>query len=157
MAKGLSSGYLPISAVGVAGHIVEALRSVSGQFIHGYTYSGHPTAAAVALANIGIIEREGLVQRTAAETGPYLAAKMAELSQHPLVGEARSIGLLGAVEIVARKRTNQRFGGAEGKAGPLVRDLCIRHGLMVRAVRDSIVMSPPLQPPANPPSPYGGG
>jgi len=144
MAKGLSSGYLPISAVGVAGHIVEALRSVSGQFIHGYTYSGHPTAAAVALANIGIIEREGLVQRTATETGPYLAAKMAELSRHPLVGEARSIGLLGAVEIVARKGTNQRFGGAEGKAGPVVRDLCIRHGLMVRAVRDSIVMSPPL-------------
>jgi len=61
-----------------------------------------------------------------------------------LVGEARSIGLLGAVEIVARKGSNQRFGGAEGKAGPLVRDICIRRGLMVRAVRDSIVMSPPL-------------
>jgi len=141
MAKGLSSGYLPISAVGVASHIVEALRSVSGLFIHGYTYSGHPTAAAVALANVGIIESERLVQRTATDTGPYFAAKMAELSEHALVGEARSIGLLGAVEIVARKGSNQRFGGAEGKAGPLVRDICIRRGLMVRAVRDSIVMS----------------
>jgi putrescine---pyruvate transaminase len=144
MAKGLSSGYLPISAVGVASHIVEVLRSVSGMFIHGYTYSGHPTAAAVALANIGIIERERLVERTAADTGPYFARKMAELSPHPLVGEVRSIGLIGAVEIVARKGTNQRFGGAEGKAGPLVRDLCIQRGLMVRAVRDSIVMCPPL-------------
>jgi putrescine---pyruvate transaminase len=144
MAKGLSSGYLPISAVGVASHIVDALRSVSGLFIHGYTYSGHPTAAAVALANIGIIENERLVERTARETGPYFAEKMMELSHHPLIGEARSIGLLGAAEIVARKGTNQRFGGAEGKAGPLVRDICIRRGLMVRAVRDSIVMSPPL-------------
>jgi len=144
MAKGLSSGYLPVSAVGVADHIVEVLREVGGDFVHGYTYSGHPTCAAVALKNIEIMEREGLVTRTAQETGPYLARGLAELSSHPLVGEARSLGLIGAVEIVAHKGTNERFGGAEGKAGPLVRDLCIKHGLMVRAVRDTIVMSPPL-------------
>ena len=144
MAKGLSSGYLPISAVGVADHIVEALRQKGGDFVHGYTYSGHPTAAAVALKNLEIIESEGLVERTAEDTGPYLAEGLARLAAHPLVGETRSLGLIGAVEIVAEKRTNQRFGDAPGKAGPIVRDICIRNGLMVRAVRDTLVMSPPL-------------
>jgi putrescine aminotransferase len=144
MAKGLSSGYLPISAVGVADHIVEVLRGIGDDFTHGYTYSGHPTCAAVALKNIEIIEREGLVERTATETGPHLARGLAALAKHPLVGEARSLGLIGCVEIVSAKGTNRRFGGKEGKAGLIVRDLCIKHGLMVRAVRDSIVMSPPL-------------
>jgi putrescine aminotransferase len=144
MAKGLSSGYLPISAVGVSDHIVEVLREAGTDFVHGYTYSGHPTAAAVALKNIEIIEREGLVERTAEDTGPYLARALAELADHPLVGEARSLGLIGAVEIVAEKGTKTRFGGKEGPAGLMVRDLCIKHGLMVRGVRDSIVMSPPL-------------
>ena len=144
MAKGLSSGYLPISAVGVADHIVEAFRSAGTDFVHGYTYSGHPTCAAVALKNIEIMEREDLVARTRDDSGPYLARGLAELAKHPMVGEARSLGLIGAVEIVAEEGTNRRFGGAEGKAGPMVRDLCIKNGLMVRAVRDSIVMSPPL-------------
>ena len=144
MAKGLSSGYLPISAVGVADHIVEALRGYGDDFVHGFTYSGHPTCAAVALANLDIIEREGLVERTRDDTGPYLAKAFAELSKHPLVGEARSLGLIGAVEIVCEPGTNQRFGGKEGKAGVVVRDLCIKNGLMVRAVRDSLVFSPPL-------------
>jgi putrescine aminotransferase len=144
MAKGLSSGYLPISAVGVADHIVETLRQAGGDFVHGYTYSGHPTCAAVALKNLEIIEREALVERTAGDTGPYLAAALARLAEHPLVGETRSLGLIGAVEIVAEKGTNKRFGGAPGKAGPIVRDLCIENGLMIRAVRDTLVMSPPL-------------
>ena len=143
MAKGLSSGYLPISAVAVSADIVKVLKT-GGDFVHGYTYSGHPVAAAVALRNIEIIEREGLVARTRSETGPYLAAVLAQLSDHPLVGEARSVGLLGAVEIVADKATGARFGGKEGTAGPMVRDLCIAGGLMVRAIRDSIVMCPPL-------------
>jgi putrescine aminotransferase len=144
MAKGLSSGYLPISAVGVSDPIVEALRSTGDDFVHGYTYSGHPTAAAVALKNIEIMEREKLVERTRDETGPYLARQLATLNDHPLVGEVRSLGLIGCVEIVSQKGTNQRFGGKQGPTGLMVRDLCIDHGLMVRAVRDSIVMSPPL-------------
>jgi putrescine aminotransferase len=144
MAKGLSSGYLPISAVGVADHIVETLRGARGDFVHGYTYSGHPTCAAVALMNIEIMERERLVERTASDTGPYLAKGLETLALHPLVGETRSLGLIGAVEIVSRKGTNERFGGREGVAGPIVRDICIRNGLMIRAVRDTLVMSPPL-------------
>ncbi|MBC7668944.1 MAG: aspartate aminotransferase family protein [Gemmatimonadaceae bacterium] len=144
MAKGLSSGYLPISAVGVADFIVEEMREKGGDFIHGFTYSGHPTCAAVALKNIEIIEREGLVERTRDDTGPYLAKALATLNDHPLVGETRSLGLIGAVEIVREKGTNHRFLDKEGEAGPVVRDLCIENGLMVRAIRDSIVCCPPL-------------
>jgi len=143
MAKGLSSGYQPISAVAVSKEIVDVLKT-GGDFVHGFTYSGHPVAAAVALRNIEIMEREHLVERTRDDTGPYLAKMLATLNDHPLVGETRSVGLLGAVEIVADKATGARFGGAEGTAGPMVRDLCIENGLMVRGIRDTIVMCPPL-------------
>jgi putrescine aminotransferase len=143
MAKGLSSGYLPISATAVSSDVVDVLKT-GGDFVHGFTYSGHPVAAAVALANIGIIEREGLVARTRDDTGPYLAEALKRLDGHELVGEVRSIGLLGAVEIVAEKGTNKRWLGAEGNAGPVVRDFCIANGLMVRGIRDTIVMCPPL-------------
>jgi putrescine aminotransferase len=144
MAKGLSSGYLPISAVGVSRKIVETLREKGGEFAHGYTYSGHPVAAAVALKNIEIIERESLVERVKDDVGPYFAEALKRLESDPLVGEVRSLGLIGAVEIVSKPGTNQRFTGEEGKAGPIVRDACIKNGLMVRGIRDSIVMCPPL-------------
>ena len=144
MAKGLSSGYLPISAVGVADFIVDELKAHDGDFVHGFTYSGHPTACAVALKNIEIMERENLIERTRLDTGPYIAKAMATLNDHPLVGEVRTLGLIGAIEIVSKKGTNHRFGGAEGTAGPIVRDACIANGLMVRGIRDSIVFCPPL-------------
>jgi putrescine aminotransferase len=144
MAKGLSSGYLPISATALSARIVAEFTRAGGDFVHGYTYSGHPTAAAVALKNLEIIAREGLVEHVAQDVGPYFGRALARLSGHPIIGEVRSLGLIGAVEIVARKGTNERFGGKEGSAGPLVRDACIKNGLMVRAIRDSIVMCPPL-------------
>lgn len=143
MAKGLSSGYLPISAVAVSAAIVDVLKT-GGDFIHGFTYSGHPVASAVALRNIEIIERENLVSRVKNDVGPYLAAGLATLSNHSLVGEARSLGLIGGIEIVSNKETGSRFGGKEGTAGPIVRDLCIAKGLMVRGIRDTIVLCPPL-------------
>lgn len=143
MAKGLSSGYLPISAVAVSAEIIAVMKT-GGDFVHGYTYSGHPVCAAVALRNIEIMEREGLVEKVRSESGPYLARALASLDDHPLVGEVRSVGLLGAVEIVSEKGTNRRWGGAEGNAGPVVRDRCIANGLMVRGIRDTIVMCPPL-------------
>ena len=102
----------------------------------------------VALRNIQIIEDEALIDRTREDTGPYLAQALQRLAAHPLVGEVRSLGLIGAVEIVAEPGTNlrhgQKSGGSGGQAGPIVRDACIARGLMVRAIRDSIVMSPPL-------------
>lgn len=142
MAKGLSSGYLPISATAVSSEIVDVLRASGEDFVHGYTYSGHPVCAAVALRNVEIIERERLVERVRDDLGPYLARELTRLADHPLVGEIRSIGLLAAVEIVSQKGTNQRFAPL-GTAGPLVRDACIERGLMVRAIRESIVMCPP--------------
>ena len=144
MAKGMSSGYLPISAVGVSKRIVDVMLEKGGDFVHGYTYSGHPTCAAVALANIDILERENLIERTRDVSGPYLANALRRLDAHPLIGETRSLGLIGAIEIVAEKGTHKRFKGEEGHAGPVVRDLCIKNGLMVRAIRDSLVMCPPL-------------
>ena len=144
MAKGLSSGYLPISATAVSASIADTLKQKGGEFVHGYTYSGHPTAAAVALKNLQIMAEERLVERVAEDIGPYFAAALSRIQAHPLIGEARSLGLIGALEIVSRKGTNQRFGGKEGTAGPLVRDACISNGLMVRAIRDTIVMCPPL-------------
>lgn len=143
MAKGLSSGYLPISATAASREIVETLRSSADDFVHGFTYSGHPVAAAVALRNIEILEREALVDRVASDLAPYFAAAVGSLGDHPLVGETRTLGLIGAIEIVAEPGTNRRF-GAGGIAGPIVRDRCIARGLMVRAVRDSIVMCPPF-------------
>jgi putrescine---pyruvate transaminase len=98
----------------------------------------------VALKNLEIMERENLPRRVRDDVGPYLAKALATLNDHPLVGETRSLGLLGAVEIVSAKGTNQRFGGEEGNAGPVVRDFCVENGLMVRAIRDTIVTCPPL-------------
>jgi len=144
MAKGLSSGYLPISATVVSHEIIELLRAKNSEFFHGYTYSGHPTCAAVALRNIEIMEREGLVQRTAEVTGPYFNQALQRLRSHAIVGEVRSLGLIGAVEIVRQPGTNLRFGDKEGTAGPVLRDRCVANGLMVRAVRDAIVICPPL-------------
>jgi putrescine aminotransferase len=144
MAKGLSSGYLPIAATAVSASIVDTLKQKGGEFVHGFTYSGHPTAAAVALKNLQIMAKERLVERVAEDIGAYFAAALNRIKAHPLIGEARSLGLIGALEIVSRKGTNERFGGKEGTAGPMVRDACIRNGLMVRAIRDTIVMCPPL-------------
>ncbi|MDE2339885.1 MAG: aminotransferase class III-fold pyridoxal phosphate-dependent enzyme [Alphaproteobacteria bacterium] len=143
MAKGLSSGYIPVSATAVSSEIVETLRASDEEWTHGYTYSGHPVACAVALKNVEILEQERLVERTRTDTGPYLAKALERLRGHRHVGEARNLGLIGAVEIVAEKGTNRRCGTSQSSGVP-VRDACIRRGLMVRAVRDSIVFSPPL-------------
>lgn len=144
IAKGLSSGYLPIGAVAVKSEIHETLVSkVGGSFNHGFTYSGHPTCAAVALRNIQIIRDEKLVERVRDDTGIYLSEKWAGLSQHPIVGEARSVGLLGALELVAAGTQNQRYAPAV-QAGSVCRDLSIENGLVMRAVNDTMVISPPL-------------
>jgi len=143
MAKGITSGYLPLSAVMVRDRIAKTLLEVGGEFFHGYTYSGHPTACAVALANIEIIEREGLVQRVGEDTGPYLQARLRELGDHPIVGEVRGVGLIAAVEMVADKAARSRFPG-DGRAGQICRDHCFRNNIVLRAVRDAMVVSPPL-------------
>ncbi len=143
MAKGLSSGYLPISAVMVGDRVANSFIEKGGEFFHGFTYSGHPAACAVALKNIEIMRREGLVERVRDETGPHLAKALATLADHPLVGEVRSMGLIGAIELVKDKATREHF-DPPGKVGTICRDHCINNGMVMRAVRDIMIMSPPL-------------
>jgi putrescine aminotransferase len=143
LAKGLTSGYVPMSAVMVGDRVATGLIADGGEFFHGFTYSGHPLAAAVALRNIDLIESEGLVDRVRNDTGPYLATALQALASHPLVGEVRSLGLLAAVELVKDRQGPVLFDPV-GKAGEMCRDHAIAGGLMVRAVRDAMIMSPPL-------------
>ncbi len=143
MAKGLSSGYLPISAVMVGERIGEALASSGEEWVHGFTYSGHPVAAAVALENIRILEGEGLNERAGGPIGKAFADMLASLEDHPLVGETRSRGLIGAFELVADKAARTYFPESR-EVGATCRNHSIRNGLVMRAVRDIMVLSPPL-------------
>lgn len=143
-AKALTSGYQPLSALLVGDRIAKTLVEKGGEFYHGYTYAGHPVACAVALANLDIIEREGLVERVKNDTGPYFSQALRErIADHRLVGEVRSFGLMGAIEIVRDKATRERFEG-EGRAAVVVRDHAIANGLMLRATGDTMILSPPL-------------
>ena len=143
MAKGLSSGYLPISALAVSDKVSSLLIDEGGEFAHGYTYSGHPAACAVALRNIEIMERERLVEKVRDETGPYLKDALATLNDHPLVGQTRALGLLGAVEICKDKTTRQKYADV-GKVGAICRDHIMRRNVVSRACGDTMVVSPPL-------------
>ena len=143
IAKGLSSGYLPIGGVMVSDRVAEVIIDKGGEFAHGFTYSGHPTACAVASVNLRLIEQEGLVPRVRDQIGPYLAGKWAQLAEHPLVGQARSVGLIGALELVRDKQA-RRFFDKRGEVGTICRDFCFANGLIMRAVRDTMIISPPL-------------
>ncbi len=143
MAKGLSSGYLPIGALAVSDKIARQIFENAGEYVHGYTYSGHPACCAAALKNIEIIEREGLVDRTRTHTGPLFHDKLQTLADHPMVGEVRSVGLMAAIELVADKSSRKRFDNV-GEVGTKCRDKCFENGLIMRAVRDTMVISPPL-------------
>jgi putrescine aminotransferase len=144
MAKGITSGYLPLSAAMVGKRVSDALASEkAAEFAHGYTYSGHPAACAVAIENIRILRDEKIIERVRNETGPYLAKRLQELLNHPLVGEVRSLGLIGAIELVKDKKTNQQFEPL-GDVGLICREHCFRNGLIMRATRDTMLLSPPL-------------
>jgi putrescine aminotransferase len=143
MAKGITSGYIPLSAVMVGDRVADVLINGTGEFYHGFTYSGHPVACAVALANLDIFERENLVQR-AEEMGILLREKLhAALGGQPMVGEIRGVGLIGAIELTADKRL-RKFFEKRGRVGAICRDFCFENNLIMRAVRDTMVFSPPL-------------
>jgi len=143
MAKGLSSGYLPIGGVMVSDRVSEVFIDKGGEFFHGYTYSGHPVAAAVAVENIRLLRDEGIIERVRDETAPYFQKRLRELADHPLVGEVRGIGMLGAIELVRDKQGRKAFEN-EGDVGGRCRDHCFENGLVMRAVLDSMILSPPL-------------
>jgi len=142
IAKGLSSGYLPIGGVMVSDEIAEVLKS-GGDFHHGFTYSGHPVSAAVALENLRILRTEGIIDRVKTQTAPYMQSQLRTLADHPLVGEVRGVGMLGAVELVQDKASRRRYAD-EGQTGTLCRDKALEEGLILRATGDTMLMSPPL-------------
>jgi putrescine---pyruvate transaminase len=143
MAKGISSGYLPIGGVMVSDSVAEVIGN-AGDFNHGFTYSGHPAACAAAIANINILREERIVDYVRDGIGPYLRAKWLELGEHPMVGEARMIGLIGALELTPNKATKASWPVETGTVGTLARDFSFQNGLVMRATRDTMIIAPPL-------------
>ena len=142
-AKGVTSGYLPLGGVLVSDRVAGVLIDRGGEFYHGYTYSGHPAACAVAMENLRILQREHLVERVKNDIGPYLQTGWKKLAEHPIVGETRMVGLMGAIEIVRNKETLERYEEKQG-IGTICRDFLVNNGLVLRAVGDTIVAAPPF-------------
>lgn len=141
IAKGLSSGYAPIGGSIVSDEIAAVIGS--SEFNHGYTYSGHPVAAAVALENLRILEEEGVITHVRDVAGPYLKEKWEALADHPLVGEAKIVGMMGSIALVPRKKSRAPFAEA-GTAGFVCRERCFANNLVMRHVGDRMIISPPL-------------
>ncbi len=143
MAKGLSSGYMPISAVAIGNHIYDTLHE-AGPLVHGFTYSGHPVACAVAEANIDIIAREGLVERVRDDIGPYFRTILQQLvDSSPIASELRGEGLLAGIQL-AQDKTSKTYFPDTDQPAIFCRDVCQTNGLIVRAVEHALVFCPPL-------------
>ena len=142
VAKGLSSGYAPIAGSIVSDGIAEVINAC--EFNHGYTYSGHPVAAAVARENLRILEEEGIIDKVASETAPYMKEKWESLLEHPLVGEARIIGLMGSIALTPHKQSRAAFASEAGTVGYVCRERCFANNLVMRHVGDRMIVSPPL-------------
>ncbi len=142
-AKGVTSGYVPLGGVMVGARIAQVLIEQGGEFNHGYTYSGHPVSCAVGLANIRLIRELGLVEHVHDDVGPYLAKAYARLAEHPLVGDAETCGLMGALLLVKDKAKGTAFAEAV-EIGMVCRGHCFREGVVMRAVGDRMIIAPPL-------------
>lgn len=142
IAKGLSSGYAPIGGSIVCDEVAEVIAGC--EFNHGYTYSGHPVAAAIALENLRILEEENIVDRVRNDTGPYLQKKWKALADHPLVADACIIGMMGAIALSPNKAERAPFDGDSGAVGLICREHCFANNLIMRHVGDRMIISPPL-------------
>ena len=142
IAKGLSSGYAPIGGSIVSDEVAKVMDAC--EFVHGYTYSGHPVACAVALENLRILEEEKIVEKAGSETAPYLREKWQGLADHPLVGEAVIEGLMGSIALTPDKASRAAFAAEAGTAGYIVREACFANSLVMRHTGDRMVISPPL-------------
>jgi putrescine aminotransferase len=142
-AKGVTSGYVPLGGVMVGERVARVLIEQGGEFEHGYTYSGHPVACAVALANIRLIREQQLVERVRDDIGPYLAKHYEQLAKHPLIGEAQTCGLMGALQFVKDKARNTPFPD-DLPLGMVCRAHCFANGIVMRAVGNRMIIAPPL-------------
>ena len=142
-AKGVSSGYVPLGGVLVGDRVADALIEKGSDFNHGFTYSGHPVACAVALENIAILQREKLVERIHDDIGPYFKQQFEALVDHPLVGVANAIGLMAGLVLVKDKTTMETFAADKG-IGMLCRGHLFGNGVIMRAVGDRLILAPPF-------------
>ncbi len=142
-AKAVTSGYIPLGGVMVGNRVAEVLIEKGGEFNHGYTYSGHPVACAVALANLAVMEKENLVTNVRDSLAPYLAEHFGALIDHPLVGLAETCGLVAGLVLVQDKATKKPF-PSDLSVGMMCRRHCFNNGLIMRAVGDRMIISPPL-------------
>ncbi len=143
IAKGLSSGYVPIGGSMVSDEVAGVIAG-AGDFNHGYTYSGHPVAAAVALENLRILEEERIIETVRDETAPYLAEQWSALGDHPLVGEARIVGMMGSLALTPDKASRAAFAGEAGVVGLRCRTRSFANKLVMRHVGDRMIIAPPL-------------
>lgn len=143
LAKGITSGYVPLSAVMVGDRVANTLIDKGGEFHHGFTYSGHPVCCAVALANLDIIEGENLVARGATQGAKIEARLRSALGDHPLVGQIRVKGIVGAIELTQDRSRRATFDPDLG-VGMICRNHCFSNNLVMRAVRDTMIFSPAL-------------
>jgi putrescine aminotransferase len=142
IAKGLSSGYAPIGGSIVSDEVAAVIGS--GEFNHGYTYSGHPVASAVALENLRILEEENIVGHVRDVAAPYLKEKWEALTDHPLVGEAKIVGMMGSIALTPNKAARAAFASDAGTVGYICRERCFANNLVMRHVGDRMIISPPL-------------
>ncbi len=142
IAKGLSSGYQPIGGSIVHDDIAEVMAAT--EFNHGYTYSGHPVAAAVALENLRIIEEEGMIDHVRSTAAPLLSDAMHSLTDHPIVGEATLVGLMGSIALTPDKSKRAKFAADAGTVGYICRERCFANNLVMRHVGDRMIIAPPL-------------
>lgn len=144
-AKALSSSYLPISATMINEKVYEPVKKASaelGAFGHGYTYSGHPVCAAVAVETLNIYEEENIIEKVA-DKSPFFQKQLRTFADHPLVGEARGVGLMGAIQVMQDKAEKKPFAASAG-VGQMVANLATEEGVMLRAIGDSLAFCPPL-------------
>ena len=143
IAKGLSSGYQPIGGSIVCDEVAEVVGS-GGEFFHGYTYSGHPVAAAVALENLRIMQDEKIVEHVRDVASPYLRERWEALTDHPMVGEAKLVGLMGSIALTPNKAKRAKFASEAGTVGFKTRERCFANNLIMRHVGDRMIIAPPL-------------
>lgn len=144
IAKGLTSGYVPMGGLVLSRRIAEALVEEGGVFAHGLTYSGHPVAAAVALANIELLEREGIVDKVKTDTGPYLQKALREVfSNHPLVGDIQGAGMVAALQFTQDKASRKLFDN-EADVTWRCRTIGFEEGVIIRSTAGRMIMAPAL-------------
>jgi putrescine aminotransferase len=142
-AKAVSNGYIPLGGVMVGDRVADVLLSHEGEFAHGLTYSGHPVACAAGIATLRVLREEKIIEATANKLAPYFQERLQTLRDHPIVGEVRGLGMLGALELVRDKHSRERL-AADSAGAVYCRNQANAFGLMMRQTGDAMITAPPL-------------